>query len=183
MFAVYLWGYLVPQWVDDILDQVATKWRNTLLFLIYGEDFTNPPPLEVDSFALPPRRSPEEEEIRFHPKFGFRPSSTLSSLPFFPPTPPGSPRKARRKEQEQRQRQSVARMKQQADEEGDAQQLSQEKEEEMANEKGEESVWDPTWGVISRELQATWREQEETRQQARRALKQKPQKPLPPVRS
>ena len=166
--AGYLWVYLVPQWVDDVLEQLSTKWRNTLLFIYYGEDFTYPPPLEVDETAVHPVRTPEEEDARFQPKHGFQASSSFSSVASFPGSAPPSPtRKSRRREQQRQQQQRQ----------------QQQQQEEPGGLEGEEgAVWDPTWGVISREVQSLWREQARQRGSSRERRQQQQQRPLPPVR-
>jgi hypothetical protein len=182
----YLWVYLVPDWADDLIEQMSTKWRNALLFLYYGEDFTHPPPLEVDETAVhPPVRTPAEEAARFHPKHGFQPGVMASLGTSYPGSPPPSPsRKSRRKEQLQ---QYLLEQQQQRQ-----QQHREEEEEEEGEDEGEEgesaesvSVWDPTWGVISREVQASWRGQEARREQARQRARQQLRqgKPLPPPRA
>jgi hypothetical protein len=169
--------------MDDGLDQISMKWRNTLLYLTYGEDFTHPPPLEVDQSAIPPQRSPEEEEARYHPKFGFQ---STASCPAHTQTPPSSPsRKGRRKAQKLQQ----LREQQQIVEEKQKEAVVEEHDglENQGNDSldsdGNESVWDPTWGVISRELQASWQAEEESRLNVLQSREQRAQKPLPPVRS
>jgi len=176
----YVWIYLVPQWLDDVIDQVAIKWRNTLLFLTYGEDFSHPPPLEVDQAAIPPHRSPEEEKGRFHPKFGFQPSSCSAS---YSQSPTSSPtRKGRRREQKQlQQRQEQLQL--QKKEEEELQNKRPLNAESVLEDAGSASVWDPTWGIISREVQAVWQAEEEARLLAQQNRELKPRKPLPPVRS
>jgi hypothetical protein len=147
--------------LDDIFQQVATKWKNTLLFLMYGEDFTHPPPLEVDVAALSPKRTPEQDASRFHPKYGFQAmvgaEGSSLSLPSLSPS-----RKARRKEQRQ-----LKQLKEQLsmEEERKKQQLGSPRAD-MDPASG--SVWDPTWGVISREVQDSWRAEEERREAQRR---------------
>lgn len=49
------------------------------------------------------------------------------------------------------------------------------------------SVWDPTWGVISREIQETWQKEELTRMQEKgaaldRSKQRRDQRRVPPVR-
>lgn len=165
--------HVVPQWMDDLIEQLSTKWRNTLLFLTYGEDFTHPPPLELDESAIRPVRTVEDELERFHPKHGFESYSSVSAYPGCVSPLPNPSKKARRIEQKQQQRQQA-----------------QKEEVKKSIKHGNElagSVLDPTWGVISREVQVSWQAEEERREAIRQLAVQKGRerqrgRGVPPVR-
>ena len=189
----YLWMYLVPQWLDDILEQVMTKWRNILLFLTYGEDFTHPPPLEIDETAVHPVRTAEEEAARFHPKHGFQARRLGASLPPLPSVSPS--RKARRKDQRQQQQHNNKEQARRIQQEGGESSAAASSPGTAgpgssagleASDSSSVSVLDPTWGVLSVEVQSRWREEEARREQQRqravRAAQRGGGRPLPPVR-
>ena len=143
------------------------KWRNLILFIRYGEDFSKPPPLEVDETAVHPERSPAEEVARFHPKHAYSTSSPKSV--FTEQLPPSSPsKKLNRKQSKQRILQQQG---------GIAEQVKNNKS------AVDSSVWDPTWGVISKEIQSSWKSEETKRNEVLQALTAKQKKKhLPPVR-
>jgi hypothetical protein len=192
----FLWIYVVPQWAEEGLERVSTKWRNTLLFLTYGEDFTNPPPLERDPSAVHPKRSAEEDEVRFHPLYSFRPSPSPSSSPFSSSSrlgsPPSSPSRATRRNQQQQSvpsspiavrnhsRDTTITTREESNHDTDQPLPDQQPQLEVEEEGG--SVWDPTWGVISRELQVHWQKEEEMRTIIKQQHQQRNKKTIPPVR-